>query len=100
MVDPGEMLETAAIREVKEETHLDVTIDRVHGIYSKNGRDPRGHYVSITLIATPCNGTPSKTEEASEWQWVDPKKIVEMAFDHARILTDFVERRSPNVVLA
>ena len=100
LVDPGEQVGTAAIREVKEETELDVRIARVLGIYSAMGRDPRGHYISITLIAEAVAQDPSITEEATEWQWVDPHKPLEMAFDHAHILADFVQHGSTNAVLA
>ncbi len=36
-VDRGEVVETAAIREVKEETGLDVALDRLIGVYSLEG---------------------------------------------------------------
>src|SRR5947209_7964806 len=36
-VDRGEKVEEAAIREVKEETNLDVQLERLLGIYSANG---------------------------------------------------------------
>src|SRR5438874_1375615 len=36
-VDRGEKVEEAAIREVKEETNLDVGLDNLLGIYSANG---------------------------------------------------------------
>ena len=36
-VDRGEVVESAAIREVKEETGLDVALDRLIGVYSLEG---------------------------------------------------------------
>ncbi len=88
-MDPGETVETAGIREVQEETGLQVRIGRVVGIYSALGRDPRGHYISITLLAIPVDAEPQVTEEATEWKWAPMNEKLEMAFDHARIRNDY-----------
>ena len=44
-------LEEAAIREAKEETSLDVTLVEQFHAYSKPGRDPRFHTVTMVFIA-------------------------------------------------
>ncbi|MHA1730134.1 MAG: NUDIX domain-containing protein [Promethearchaeota archaeon] len=46
-VEYGERVEDALVREMKEETNLDVKPKRIVGIYSDPKRDPRGHVVSI-----------------------------------------------------
>jgi 8-oxo-dGTP diphosphatase len=52
MVDWGEDIPTAAVRELKEETGLDlVKIRRLVGVYSAPDRDPRLHSISILLEA-------------------------------------------------
>jgi len=89
MVDPGETVRTTGIREVQEETGLEVEIDKVLGIYSEFGRDPRGHFISIVLLAHPVKGTPQVTEEATDWKWAASDEKLEMAFDHARIRANY-----------
>ena len=52
-VEYGESVETAAIREAKEETNIDVELKDLVNVYSEPNRDPRGH--SITVVYT-ANG--------------------------------------------
>lgn len=51
-VDEGEDPDAAVIRELEEETHLIVSPLQVLqlGAWGKPGRDPRGHYISITYL--------------------------------------------------
>ena len=46
-VDIGERVENAVIREMKEETNLDITIESLLGVYSDPSRDERFHTASI-----------------------------------------------------
>src|SRR4030042_501652 len=50
-VDYGETLESAALRETKEETDLNVKLLRQFHSYSDPERDPRHHTVTIVFIA-------------------------------------------------
>ena len=48
-VDDGEELETAAIRELQEETSLKMDSLKQLKAYGDPGRDPRGHTVSVAF---------------------------------------------------
>lgn len=50
-VDVDEKVENAVTRELQEETSLYIEPIDILGVYSDPGRDPRGHRISITLIA-------------------------------------------------
>lgn len=69
-LDFGESFETCALREVKEETGLDVRIVGV-GIVT-NDIFPEGkHYITIQMIADYINGEPQIMEpnKCEEWRW-------------------------------
>jgi ADP-ribose pyrophosphatase YjhB (NUDIX family) len=92
-VDYGETVEQAARREAKEETGLEVELRYLLGVYSDPGRDPRGHSVSCVFVAS-AKGTPRADDDAKacrvfQWEEIPPEP---MAFDHARILRDYLVR--------
>ncbi|MGF1473799.1 MAG: NUDIX domain-containing protein [Rubrobacteraceae bacterium] len=86
-VEVGETVENAAVREAKEETNLDVELERLVGVYSEPDRDPRGHNVSITFVARITAGNPEAATDADEVAVLDPSEV-ELAFDHRKIIED------------
>ena len=91
-VDVGETVEQAAIREAREETGLDVKLGEIVGIYSDPGRDPRGHTVSIVFVAA-ASGEPAAGDDAADVLVTDPASAPPLAFDHDRILRDYLALR-------
>lgn len=92
-VDWGESVEEAALREAREETSLDVTLQRQFHVYSEPSRDPRGHTVAVVFLAT-ATGTPRGADDAAEARVFTPDELPgEIAFDHRQILADVFARR-------
>lgn len=93
-VDVGERVEDALVREMKEETNLDVTISRVLGIYSDPARDPRFHTGSVVYVAT-AKGEPRGGDDAKEAKLyaLDTIPFDRLVFDHARIVEDYLASR-------
>ena len=92
-VEYGESLEEAAVREAKEETSLDVHLVRQFHTYSDPRRDPRFCTVSTVYLAT-AEGEPVGKDDASEARIFTRDQIPsDLAFDHAKILEDYFEKR-------
>ncbi len=92
MVNDGETVENALIREMKEETSLDVEPEAILGVYSDPKRDPRGHVISIVFITRwNENQEPQANDDAKEHSWLPLEYISKdkLAFDHHQILKDF-----------
>ncbi len=87
IVEYGETVEEAAIREAKEETGLEVKLEKLVGVYSNPKRDPRGHYVSIAYLAKPVSGKLKASTDAKEVK-VFSQKPEKLAFDHEKIFED------------
>ncbi|MGB5211007.1 MAG: NUDIX hydrolase [Gammaproteobacteria bacterium] len=91
-VDVGETVESAARREVLEETGLVVSGLNLLGVYSDPARDPRGHTASIVFIAQ-SDGIPLAGDDAAEARWFSLKSLPGQVFDHAHILRDYQTRQ-------
>jgi len=90
-VDYGESLEEAAVREAKEETSLDVQLEKQLHTYSEPDRDPRQHTISTVFVAS-AQGKPEAADDAQDIGIFTQEEInFSLAFDHNRILTDYFE---------
>ncbi|MGD1148560.1 MAG: NUDIX hydrolase [Thermoanaerobaculaceae bacterium] len=87
-VEVGEQCVDACLREAREETGLDVEPVELLGVYSAPDRDPRGHTVSVVYLCRVVGGTLSGGDDASEAQWFADLTGIDLAFDHAAVLTD------------
>ena len=92
-VDYGETLESAAIREAREETQLDINNLILLGCYSDPDRDSRMHTISTVFIAE-GSGTPRAADDAVNLAVFPVESIPkQLCFDHAGILEDYIKRR-------
>lgn len=91
-VDVGERLEQAAVREAWEETGLRIRLTALLGCYSDPARDPRGHTVSAVYVAE-AEGEPHAGDDAKGLGVFDATELPPLAFDHARILEDYLRFR-------
>lgn len=75
LIEIGEMLHEAVVREVKEETGLDVELielvellDRIH----REGERVRYHYVIADYLCRVVGGTLKAADDADAVRWVEP----------------------------
>lgn len=89
-VEYGEKVEHAAIREAKEETGLDIELNKLVGVYSDANRDPRGHTVSVVYMASIVGGQLKSDTDAKDVQYFEISELnkMDLAFDHKQILND------------
>jgi ADP-ribose pyrophosphatase YjhB (NUDIX family) len=78
-VEEGEHLREAAIREVKEESELDVTLsDKVRVI---DGISPTLHSLRVIFFAESYRGTPQAGDEILELRWIPAEELLAMPDD-------------------
>lgn len=89
LVEYGETVENAAVREFKEETGLEVKLVKIVGVYSDPSRDPRGHVVSVAFLGIVRDGMLKPSEETKEVKIFKLHEIPHnLAFDHRKIIFD------------
>ncbi|GIH26412.1 NUDIX hydrolase [Acrocarpospora phusangensis] len=94
-VRAGETLDQAALRELREETSLDggrVHLEQLRA-YSEPDRDPRGRVITVAYLGL---GPDLPRPVAPRAAWTPVADVLEgrtvLAFDHAGILRDALER--------
>ena len=95
-VEIGETVEAACKREAKEETGLDIELVGLIGIYSDPSRDPRGHVVSAAFLAE-GSGDLQAGSDARAAEVFSLKSLPDLAFDHARIVSDAISLNSQDL---
>lgn len=94
MVEIGEKVSEAAVREAKEETGLDVELVEDLGVVDKIVRDEAGkvkyHFVIVDYLAEPASGEMHAMDDALEARWVNPRDF--HRYEMSPTLIDLLKR--------
>lgn len=89
-VNINELLETACIRELKEETGLEVESMKQFKAFDAINRDPRHRTISVVYSTQLGEKAEVKGgDDAAHAEWFPVKSLPEMAFDHNAIIEEF-----------
>ena len=95
-VDPGETVEQTIVREVKEETGLDVALVRKIGEYIENGvkDDVEYEYYPTCFLVKMVGGEIKRQEsEIKEIQIFNLKELpYPLAFEHEKMIKDYLNQ--------
>lgn len=91
-VEAGEDVVSAIHRELKEETKLDVEVQRLVGVYSDPAfqiiRYPDGrsvHFVTCLFLCRPSGGALQGSDEGIQWEWFSPDNLPAGLLPYARV---------------
>ncbi|MDY7078630.1 MAG: NUDIX domain-containing protein [Chloroflexota bacterium] len=95
-LEEDELPEAGAIREVQEETGLEVQLTGLFGFYMDRYSygDVGGYCLNIYFLAEVIGGQEHPADDAADLAWFAPSELPEeIAFDHARVvLADWVRQ--------
>ena len=95
-IEYGETFEEAGIREVKEETGININQDDLEVICVQVDKNEHAHYISVGMIAKNFEGTPQILEPdvIVKWNWFDLDKLPEKIFSASKKTIDcFLEKK-------
>jgi 8-oxo-dGTP diphosphatase len=82
-VDVGETLEACVVREMREETGLDVEVGPVIEVFDRIMHDDGGrvqyHYVLVDYVCRPRGGVLAPASDVAEAVWADPSTLAPYA---------------------
>ena len=94
LVEPEESVDTAALRELQEETNIsNIYLEQLY-TFGEPNRDPRGRVITIAYYAL-VNWQQFQLrarQRVSEANWFPVKRLPALAFDHERIAKYALER--------
>jgi 8-oxo-dGTP diphosphatase len=88
-VEVGESLEDAARREAMEETSLQSRLVEQFHAYSKPGRDPRFHTVTVVFIADGRGALEGRDDAQRAGVFKKNRLPSPIVFDHGEIIEDY-----------
>jgi len=98
-----ETAEEAAVRELMEETNIEIIPEQVTlvGVYSNVDRDPRERVISIGFYATLNNIITAKAlDDAEDACWFDLDELPEkLAFDHFDVIDDAIFKMQTDALI-
>lgn len=81
-VEIGETLREALVREVREETGVDVDVDGLIGVAERIVRDDDGaieyHYVILDYVCTPRSTSVTAGDDAADARWVPVAELPDL----------------------
>ena len=80
-VERGERLERAVVREVKEETGLEVTVGPLVGVYSEDGET-----VVLVVYGATGEGQPTPGDDLVEVRWFSLEHLPLLAYPHDNVI--------------
>ncbi|HLL61307.1 MAG TPA: NUDIX hydrolase [Candidatus Nitrosocosmicus sp.] len=89
-VEWDETVEDTVIKEVKEETGLDITSMNLFNVYSKPDRDPKQKITIVYAVKT--SGVLHAGDDADSCKWFDINDLPDLPFDHGKIIEDYIEK--------
>jgi 8-oxo-dGTP diphosphatase len=88
-LEPGELLEDCARRELREETGLSLDSLEQLGTYDTPDRDPRGWIISVVYVVRVAEPAPvTGGDDAAQAGWFALDAPPPLAFDHDRVIAD------------
>ncbi|MGM0380848.1 MAG: NUDIX domain-containing protein [bacterium] len=90
LVEIGETVEEAVVREIEEETGLELVNFSQWHVFSEPDRDPRQHTVSVCFVGEGDGELQAGTDAGQvEFFTLEMDKLPPLAFDHKKIISKF-----------